>query len=123
MKLLITAPHEGAPPLYAFLDGLEEKQRQKLFSLFALLLQAPKAAMREPYVKHFKIERYQALYELRAKSKTVIRVIFTLTGDGNVLFLSPSSSATGGTPSRRWTHPCGCWRNAAMVHALSRSCP
>lgn len=45
--------------------------------------------MREPYVKHFKIERYQALYELRAKSKTVIRVIFTLTGDGNVLFLSP----------------------------------
>ena len=89
MKLLITAPREGAPPLYTFLDGLEEKQRQKLFSLFALLLQAPDAAMREPYVKHFKIERYQALYELRAKSKTVIRVIFTLTGDGNVLFLSP----------------------------------
>ena len=89
MKLLITAPHKGAPPLYAFLDGLEEKQRQKLFSLFALLLQAPKAAMREPYVKHFKIERYQALYELRAKSKNMIRITFTLTEEGNILFLVP----------------------------------
>lgn len=89
MKLLITAPNEGAPPLYAFLDNLEEKQRQKLFSLFALLLQAPDAAMREPYVKHFKIERYQALYELRAKSKNLVRIIFTLTEEGDVLFLAP----------------------------------
>jgi len=89
VKLLIAAPSECAPPLYAFLDGLEEKQRQKLFSLFALLLQAPDAAMREPYVKHFKIERYQALYELRAKSKNLVRVIFTLTEDGDVLFLAP----------------------------------
>ena len=89
MKLLITAPHEGAPPLYTFLDGLEEKQRQKLFSLFALLLQAPDAAMREPYVKHFKIERYQALYELRAKSKNMIRITFTLKEDGDILFLFP----------------------------------
>lgn len=89
MKLLIVEPNEGAPPLYTFLDGLEEKQRQKLFSLFALMLQAPGAAMREPYVKHFKIERYQALYELRAKSKNLIRIIFTLTGEGDVLFLIP----------------------------------
>lgn len=89
MKLLIAAPNEGTPPLYAFLDGLEEKQRQKLFSLFALFLQAPGAAMKEPYVKHFKIERYQALYELRAKSKNVVRIIFTLTGQGDVLFLVP----------------------------------
>ncbi len=89
MKLLITAPSKGAPPLYAFLDGLEEKQRQKLFSLFALFLQAPEAAMKEPYVKHFKIERYQALYELRAKSKNVVRIIFTLTEEGDVLFLAP----------------------------------
>ncbi len=89
MKLLITAPSKGAPPLYAFLDGLEEKQRQKLFSLFALFLQAPEAAMKEPYVKHFKIERYQALYELRAKSKNVVRIIFTLMEGGDVLFLAP----------------------------------
>ena len=89
MKLLIAALHEGRPPLYTFLDSLEEKQRQKIFSLFALLLQMPEVAMREPYVKHFGIERYQALYELRAKSKNMIRITFTLTEEGNILFLVP----------------------------------
>lgn len=43
----------------------------------------------EPYVKHFCIERYQALYELRAKSKNLVRIIFTLTDDGDILFLTP----------------------------------
>lgn len=89
MKLWITAPGEGTPPLYTFLDSLEEKQRQKIFSLFALLLQLPEAAMREPYVKHFGIERYQSLYELRAKSKNMIRITFTLKEDGDILFLVP----------------------------------
>ena len=88
MKLWITAPGEGTPPLYAFLDSLEEKQRQKIFSLFALL-QMPEAAMREPYVKHFGIERYQSLYELRAKSKNMIRIIFTRMENGDILFLTP----------------------------------
>lgn len=89
MKLLIVALNEGTPPLYSFLDSLEEKQRQKIFSLFALMLQIPGAAMKEPYVKHFGIERYQALYELRAKSKNMIRITFTLTEDGDILFLVP----------------------------------
>ena len=75
VKLWITAPNDGTPPLYAFLDTLEEKQRQKIFSLLALLLQTPEAAMREPYVKHFGIERYRALYELRE--------------NGDLLFLIP----------------------------------
>lgn len=83
MKLLIVALNEGTPPLYSFLDSLEEKQRQKIFSLFALMLQIPGAAMKEPYVKHFGIERYQALYELRAKSKNMIRITFTLKEDGD----------------------------------------
>ena len=89
MKLWMIAPGEGTPPLYTFLDNLEEKQRQKIFSLFALLLQLPETAMREPYVKHFGIERYQALYELRAKSKNMIRITFTLKEDGDILFLFP----------------------------------
>ena len=75
--------------LLEFFGLLDEKQRQKLLSLFALLLQSPAAVMREPYVKHFCIERYQALYELRAKSKNLVRIIFTLTDDGDILFLTP----------------------------------
>jgi hypothetical protein len=70
-------------------DELNEKQRQKLLSLFALMLQAPVSVMREPYVKHFTLERYSSLYELRAKSKTLVRIIFTMTPDGDVLFLTP----------------------------------
>ena len=62
MKLLIAVPAEGSVPLLEFFGLLDEKQRQKLLSLFALLLQSPAAVMREPYVKHFCIERYQALY-------------------------------------------------------------
>lgn len=89
MKLLIVVPSEGPAPLYDFFDMLEEKQRQKLLSLFAMLLQAPTVVMREPYVKHFCIERYQMLYELRAKSKNLVRIIFSLTEDGDILFLVP----------------------------------
>ena len=59
MKLLIAVPAEGSVPLLEFFGLLDEKQRQKLLSLFALLLQSPAAVMREPYVKHFCIERYQ----------------------------------------------------------------
>lgn len=89
MKLQIVVPAEGATPFLDFFDALDEKQRQKLLSLFALLLQSPAAVMREPYVKHFSIERYQALYELRAKSKNLVRIIFTLTDSGDILFLVP----------------------------------
>ena len=77
-KLMIAMPSDKTPPLYDFFnDELNEKQRQKLLSLFALMLQAPVSVMREPYVKHFTLERYSSLYELRAKSKTLVRIIFT----------------------------------------------
>ena len=89
-KLMIAMPSDKTPPLYDFFnDELNEKQRQKLLSLFALMLQAPVSVMREPYVKHFTLERYSSLYELRAKSKTLVLIIFTMTPDGDVLFLTP----------------------------------
>lgn len=89
MKLLIAVPAEGAVPLYDFFAALEDKPRQKMLSLFAMLLQSPATVMREPYVKHFCIERYQSLYELRAKSKNLVRIVFTLTEHGDILFLEP----------------------------------
>lgn len=69
-KLMIAMPSDKTPPLYDFFnDELNEKQRQKLLSLFALMLQAPVSVMREPYVKHFTLERYSTLYELRCQVK------------------------------------------------------
>ena len=48
-KLMIAMPSDKTPPLYDFFnDELNEKQRQKLLSLFALMLQAPVSVMREP---------------------------------------------------------------------------
>lgn len=88
-KLLMFAPQEGAPPLPVFLKTLEPKLCTKLESLFLMLAVTPVGLLREPYVKHFTIERYRTLYELRARSKTLARIIFTVRPDGNVLFLAP----------------------------------
>ncbi len=89
MRLLIAVPAEGATPILEFFAALDKKQRHKLLSLFVLMIQSPVAVMREPYVKHFSLERYQDLYELRAKSKNLVRIIFTLTDRGDILFLEP----------------------------------
>lgn len=88
-KLLMFTPQKGTPPLPAFLNTLDPKLRAKLESLFVMLAVTPVGLLHEPYVKHFTIEKYSALYELRAKSKLLARIIFTLRPDGAVLFLAP----------------------------------
>lgn len=88
-KLLMFAPQKGTPPLPAFLNTLDPKLRAKLESLFVMLAVTPVGLLHEPYVKHFTIEKYSALYEVRAKSKLLARIIFTLRPDGAVLFLAP----------------------------------
>ena len=87
MKLFYVAPEGESPPLLAFLDALEPKLRRKLMGQFLLLLQPP--LPREPHVKHFTIARYSALYELRARSKVMVRIVFTIMDDGSILFLTP----------------------------------
>lgn len=87
-KLLMFTPQEGAPPLSAFLKTLDPKLLAKLESLFVMLAVSP-GLLHEPYVKHFSIERYNALYELRAKSKLLVRIIFTIRPGGDILFLTP----------------------------------
>ena len=42
----------------------------------------PRAALLEPHYKHFSIERYRELYELRERGKVLVRVIFTLRPSG-----------------------------------------
>ena len=103
MKLLIAVPAEGSVPLLEFFGLLDEKQRQKLLSLFALLLQSPAAVMREPYVKHFCIERYQANCEPRAKTWSASFSHSLMTGTS--CFSRRLSSVISGTPCRRWTAP------------------
>jgi hypothetical protein len=44
---------------------------------------------REPTVKHFTIEKYSRLYELRAKSKVMVRIVFTILDNNDILLLTP----------------------------------
>ena len=87
MKLYYAIPGNGPPDLAAFFDLLEPKMRLKLLNQFALLLTPP--LPKEPTIKHFTIGKYSGLYELRARCKVMVRIIFTLQGDGSILFLAP----------------------------------
>lgn len=51
----------------AFLENLEPKFRDKLVLQLYRLSQTPRAELREPHYKHFSIERYQPLYEIRER--------------------------------------------------------
>ena len=87
MKVLYVVPDKESPPLLTFLQMLEPKLQQKLFGQFLMLSKPP--LPREPLVKHFTIEKYSRLYELRAKSKVMVRIIFTILDNDDILFLTP----------------------------------
>ena len=73
-------------PVNAFLDGLEVKFREKLIRQIFFLSHTPSTGLKEPHYKHFSIERYNGLYELRERGKVLVRIIFTYY-DGGILLL------------------------------------
>ncbi len=89
MKLYICAGVDNTrPELLTFMGGLDSKLRQKLIVEFAMLASTPLGLLGEPHVKHFSLEKYRGLYELRAKGKAMVRIIFTQM-DGKLLLLFP----------------------------------
>lgn len=84
---LYTAP-DGTVPFLRFLEITDDKMRQKLLYALKCLVLFPDR-MTEPYVKHFSIERYKNLYELRERIRILVRIIFALDKDGNVIILHP----------------------------------
>ena len=46
-----------------------------------------RSGLKEPHYKHFSIEKYRDFYELREKNRIVIRIIFTVQSNGEVLLL------------------------------------
>ena len=76
---------DGENPLAVFAGNFNEKIKRKL--RFVLRYAADeKNPLREPHVKHFTIEKYKRLYELRMKaSNTMIRIIYFHIGDDIVL--------------------------------------
>lgn len=87
--MLTICEAQGRPPLLCFLDGLDPKLRHKLGMEFWLLASAPTGLLTEPHVKHFTLERYQRLYELRARNGVMVRVIYTPLDGDKLLLLHP----------------------------------
>ena len=52
-----------------------------------MLSGTPRASLREPHYKHFGLERYNGLYEVRERGKVLVRIIFTYSGN-DVLLLN-----------------------------------
>lgn len=87
-KLLIYSTPSGTP-LYDFLSGLERKLRVKLLLQLSRLRTLSIAQLREPHFKHFVIEKYRDLFELREKNRILVRIIFTIRPDGDIILLAP----------------------------------
>jgi len=71
----------------AFIDGLEPRLRDKLVWQIFYLSHTSLSELTEPHYKHFSIEKYRSLYELREKGRTIVRVIFTIRPNGEILLL------------------------------------
>ena len=83
----VFTPPGRTAPVARFIDGLDPKLRDKLIRWLIELPNTPKASLREPHFKHFALERYRDLYELRARGKVLVRIIFTFRPNGEVLLL------------------------------------
>lgn len=71
-----------------FINSLDSKLQKKLrFQLF-LLATKPDYELKEPHFKHFVLEKYSQFYELREKSKILVRIIFVMDGE-DILLLTP----------------------------------
>ena len=70
-----------------FIEGLAPKLREKLLRQIIPLPRMPPSILREPHYKHFTLERYRSLYEVRAKGGIAVRIIFTILPGGRILLL------------------------------------
>ena len=87
-KIYLYKSPDGSTPVLDFIASLDEKAQKKLdYSFKSIVLH--KGRLTEPQVKHFSIERYRKLYELREKSRVMLRIIFVFDDSGNVILLHP----------------------------------
>ena len=87
-KIKIYRPPGRDAPVELFMSLLEPRMRKKLLWKLFLLSQAEYCELKEPHYKHFVLERYSELYELREKGKVLVRIIFTIQ-DGDIILLQP----------------------------------
>lgn len=85
MKTLYLYQDKGDNAVKRFLQSFPSKQQERPLRQIAMLL-LPQLG--KPPVKHFQMDRYRSLFELRDKYKTTLtRIIFTYDAVGNVILL------------------------------------
>ena len=70
-----------------FIEGLDPKLREKLLRQIIPLPRMPPSTLREPHYKHFALEKYRSLYEVREKGRSVVRVVFSIRPGVEILLL------------------------------------
>ena len=86
-NIKVYQPPGDVSQVEAFIEDLHPRLREKLVWQIFRLSRTPPAGLKEPHYKHFSIEKYRGLYELREKNRIVIRIIFTVLPSGEVLLL------------------------------------
>ena len=77
---------DGKLPVECFINGLDKKQRAKIHKLLYLVSHDANA-LKPPHVKSFRTEKYKGLSELRVRLVKMIRIIFYLDKEGNIILL------------------------------------
>lgn len=77
---------QGKSQITEFINNSNPKIRKK-YEFILNLIADENNRLKEPYVKHFSIEKYKQLYELRLKAaSTMIRIIYC-EADKNIILL------------------------------------
>lgn len=86
MRKIYAYTKDNSSPVEEFIQATNDKIKEKL--IFQLIyIKDESNPFCEPYVKHFSMERYRKMYELRIKAaETMIRIIF-YEHDGEIVFL------------------------------------
>lgn len=76
MRKLYAYKKENACPVQKFIDNLNGKIKAKFMFQLSYIMDERNSFV-EPYVKHFSMERYRQMYEIRVKAaERMMRIIF-----------------------------------------------
>ena len=86
MRKIYAYTKDNRSPVEEFIKVTNDKIKEKL--IFQMIyIKNETNPFCEPYVKHFSMERYRRMYELRLKAaETMIRIVF-YEHDGEIVFL------------------------------------
>ena len=85
-KIYVYRNDSGEVPVLRFIESTHKKIRSK-FDFMLQFVKDERNMLCEPYVKHFSIDKYKMLYELRIRANgTMVRVIY-YKAEENIILL------------------------------------